>query len=90
MSMPDTRTVNSVKKVNNANGDLDCLKAVINGVEMFVPPNDFNNIDRKFEYKEYNEYLKWDKNGKFDIDNFLTIKSDALSTCFPYLLDGAL
>lgn len=32
---------------------------------------DFNNIDRKFEYKEYNEYLKWDKNGKFDIDNFL-------------------
>ena len=47
MSMPDTRTVNSVKKVNNANGDLDCLKAVINGVEMFVPPNDFNNIDRK-------------------------------------------
>ena len=47
MSMPDTRTVNSVKKVNNANGDLDCLKAVINGVEMFVPPDDFNNIDRK-------------------------------------------
>ena len=47
MSMPDTRTVNSVKKVNNANADLDCLKAVINGVEMFVPPNDFNNIDRK-------------------------------------------
>tara|TARA_Y100001937_G_scaffold108171_1_gene151551 strand:+ start:468 stop:659 length:192 start_codon:yes stop_codon:yes gene_type:complete len=47
MSMPDTRTVNSVKKVNNANGDLECLKAVINGVEMFVPHNDFNNIDRK-------------------------------------------
>ena len=47
MSMPDTRTVNSVKKVNNENGDLDCLKAVINGVEMFVPPNDFNNVDRK-------------------------------------------
>ena len=47
MSMPDTRTVNSVKKINNANGDLECLKAVINGVEMFVPPNDFNNIDRK-------------------------------------------
>tara|TARA_R100001443_G_scaffold13649_1_gene23669 strand:+ start:1375 stop:1566 length:192 start_codon:yes stop_codon:yes gene_type:complete len=47
MSMPDTRTVNSVKKVNNANGDLECLKAVINGVEMFVPPDDFNNIDRK-------------------------------------------
>ena len=47
MSMPDTRTVNSVKKVNNANGDLECLKAVINGVEMFVPPNDFNNVDRK-------------------------------------------
>ena len=37
MSMPDTRTVNSVKKINNANGDLECLKAVINGVEMFVP-----------------------------------------------------
>ena len=47
MSMPDTRTVNSVKKINNANGDLECLKAVINGVEMFVPPNDFNNVDRK-------------------------------------------
>ena len=36
MSMPDTRTVNSVKKVNNANGDLDCLKAVINGVEILI------------------------------------------------------
>ena len=47
MSMPDTRTVNSVKKINNANGDLECLKAVINGVEMFVPTNDFNNVDRK-------------------------------------------
>ena len=32
--MADERTVNSVKKVNNANGDLDCLKAVINGVEI--------------------------------------------------------
>jgi hypothetical protein len=47
MSMPDTRTVNSAKKVNDPQGNYICIKAVINGVEMFVPPNDFNNIDRK-------------------------------------------
>ena len=48
MSMPDTRTVTSAKKVNDlTTGEYVCIKAVINGQEMFVPPDDFNNIDRK-------------------------------------------
>ena len=47
MSMPDTRTVNSAKKVNDpSTGEYCCIKAVINNVEMFVPLDD-NNVDRK-------------------------------------------
>tara|TARA_R110000744_G_C19295608_1_gene555146 strand:+ start:1123 stop:1314 length:192 start_codon:yes stop_codon:yes gene_type:complete len=47
MSMPDTRTINSAQKVNDEQGEYTCIKAVINSVEMFIPKDDFNNVDRK-------------------------------------------
>ena len=47
MSMPDTRTVNSAQKVNDEQGNYICIKVVINGKEHMIPPNDFNNVDRK-------------------------------------------
>ena len=45
--MSDTRTVNSAQKVNDEQDNYMCIKAVINGVEMMLPIDDFNNLDRK-------------------------------------------
>ena len=56
MSMQDTRIVTSAKKVNDlVTGEYVCIKAVINGQEMFVPLDD-NNIERKL-------IKAWEDNG---------------------------
>ena len=44
--MEDKRTVNSAQKVNDEQGNYACIKAVIDGVELMVPKDDLNNIER--------------------------------------------
>lgn len=44
--MSNYRTVNSAQKVNDEQGVYVCIKAVIDGVEMMIPKDDFVNSER--------------------------------------------